>query len=211
LSNPSLRQEYINPEKYKKADGLLNDAEGRLVVPDGKLRLVLMHDAHDAIIGGHLGIDKSLATLQRHFSWTGMRSQVEAHVNSCDRCQRDKASNQRPIGLRQPLKVPSEPWEHVFLEFIITLPPSGRFDATLVVVDKLSKSMVLIPTQTAVSAKEIARLHFNYVYCRHGLARKAISDRDVRFTGKFWQELHKLLQVKLAMSSSFHPQTDGQT
>jgi hypothetical protein len=58
LANPSLRQEYINPEKYKKADGLLYDVEGKLVVPDGKLRLVLMHDAHDAIIAGHLGIDK---------------------------------------------------------------------------------------------------------------------------------------------------------
>jgi predicted aspartyl protease/transposase InsO family protein len=211
LADPSLRQEYINPEKYKKADGLLYDAGGRLVVPDGKLRLVLMHDAHDAIIAGHLGTDKSLATLQRHFSWPGMRSQVAAYVTSCDRCQRDKASNQRPIGLLQPLEVPSEPWEHVSLDFIMSLPPSGGFDAILVVVDKLSKSMVLIPTQTTVSAKETARLYFNYVYCRHGLARKVISDRDVRFTGKFWQELHKLLQVKLAMSSSFHPQTDGQT
>jgi hypothetical protein len=33
----------------------------------------------------------------------------------------------------------------------------------------------------------------------------------LRFTGAFWQELHKSLQVRLAMSSSFHPQTDGQT
>jgi Integrase zinc binding domain len=158
-----------------------------------------------------LGIDKSLATLQHHFSWPGMRSQVAAYVTSCDRCQRDKASNQKSIGLLQPLEVPSEPWEHVSLDFIMSLPPSGGFDAILVVVDKLSKSMVLIPTQTTVSAKETARLYFNHVYCRHGLARKVISDRDVRFTGKFWQELHKLLQVKLAMSSSFHPQTDGQT
>jgi hypothetical protein len=49
------------------------------------------------------------------------------------------------------------------------------------------------------------------VYRLHGLPRKIISDRDVRFTGRFWQELHRLVQTKLAMSSSFHPQTDGQT
>jgi hypothetical protein len=67
LIDPILRKKYINPEKYKKADGLLYDADGKLVVPDGKLRLIVMHDAHDAIIAGHLGIDKSLATLQRHF------------------------------------------------------------------------------------------------------------------------------------------------
>jgi hypothetical protein len=71
--------------------------------------------------------------------------------------------------------------------------------------------MVLIPTVSTVSAKETARLYFNFVYCRHGLARKIVSDRYVRFTGSFWRELHRLLQLRLAMSSSFHPQTDGQT
>jgi hypothetical protein len=59
--------------------------------------------------------------------------------------------------------------------------------------------------------KRDSKVYFDKVYCRHGLARKIVSDRDVRFTGAFWQELHKLLQVRLAMSSSFHPQTDGQT
>jgi hypothetical protein len=90
-------------------------------------------------------------------------------------------------------------------------PPSGGFDAILVVVDKMSKSIVLIPTHTVVTAKETAGLYVNHVYFRHGLARKFISDRDVRFTGAFWQGLHRLLQVKLAMSSSFHPETDFQT
>jgi hypothetical protein len=80
-----------------------------------------------------------------------------------------------------------------------------------VVVDKLSKSIVLIPTHTVVTAKKTARLYFSQGCCRHGLARKFISDRDFRFTGAFWKRLHRLLQVKLAMSSSFHPETDGQT
>jgi hypothetical protein len=93
----------------------------------------------------------------------------------------------------------------------MTLPRSDGFDAILVFVDKLSKSLALIPTLTTVTAKETARLYFDKVYCRHGLARKIISDRDMRFTGAFLQELHRLLQVRLAMSYSFHAQTDGQT
>jgi hypothetical protein len=93
----------------------------------------------------------------------------------------------------------------------MALPPRGGFDAILVVVEKLSKSLVLVPINTTVTAKETARLYFNNVYCRHGGARMIISDRDIRFTGAFWKELHRLLQVKLAMSSSFHPETGGQT
>jgi Integrase zinc binding domain/Chromo (CHRromatin Organisation MOdifier) domain len=109
------------------------------VLPDGQLRLVLLHDAHDAIIAGHLGIDKTYAALKRHFSWTGMQGQVAAYVCSCYRCQRNKASNQRAVGLLQPLEVPSEPWDHVSLDFVMSLPPSHGHDAILVVVDKLSK------------------------------------------------------------------------
>jgi hypothetical protein len=98
----------------------------------------------------------------------------------------------------------------VSLDFVMALPPSNGFEAILVV-DKLSKSIVLFPTKTTITAKETSRLYFKKVYCRHGLARKIISDCDVRFTGAFWQELHLLLQVKLTMSSSFHPEMDGQT
>jgi hypothetical protein len=67
----------------------------------------------------------------------------------------------------------------------MALPRSDGFDAILVIVDKLSKAMVLIPTVTTVTAKETARLYFDKVYCRRGLVRKIISDRDVRFTGAF--------------------------
>jgi hypothetical protein len=119
-----------------------------------------------------------------------MNAQVTAYVSTCDRCERDKSSNQKPAGLLQPLEVPGEPWAHVSMDFVMALPPSGGVGAILVVVDKLSKSIVLIPTHTSVTVKNTARLYFKHVYCRHGLARKFISDRDVRFTGSFWRELH---------------------
>ena len=66
-------------------------------------------------------------------------------------------------------------------------------------------------TTTTVTAEETARLFRNHVDKLHGIPLKLISDRDARFTGKFWQELHYLLGVQLAMFTSFHPQTDGQT
>jgi hypothetical protein len=68
--------------------------------------------------------------------------------------------------LLQPLEVPKEPWEHVYLDFIMVLPPSDGFEAILVVVDKLSKSMVLVPAVTTVTAKKTARLYLDKVYCR---------------------------------------------
>jgi Integrase zinc binding domain len=89
MADASMRQEYIRPQKYRKVGGLLYDADGKLVVPDGLTRLVLLHDAHDAVIAGNLCIDKTYSTLRRHFVWPGMRSKVAAYVGICDRCQRD--------------------------------------------------------------------------------------------------------------------------
>jgi hypothetical protein len=98
------------------------------------------------------------------------------------------------------------------MDFIMYLPKSkARHNAILFVVDKLSKAMTLIPTNSTVSAQQVSQLFLKDVYRLHGLPRKIISDRDITFTGKFWQELHRLVQTKLAMSSSFHPQTDGRT
>jgi hypothetical protein len=87
------------------------------------------------------------------------------------------------------------------MDFIMDLPKSkAGHDAILVVVDKLSKAMSLIPSNSTVSAQKVAQLFLKDVNRLHGLPRKIISDRDVRFTGKFWQELHRLVQTKLAMS-----------
>jgi hypothetical protein len=82
LADPELREEYLLPDDLKKQDGLLYNHLGKLVVPDGKLRMVLMHDYHDAITSGHLGIDKSLTNLQRTFTWPGMRRQLTVVISA---------------------------------------------------------------------------------------------------------------------------------
>jgi len=67
------------------------------------------------------------------------------------------------------------------------------------------------PTETQCSAAQVAHLFLHHVIRLHGVPQRIISDRDPRFTSKFWQELHRLLGTSLAISTSEHPQTDGQT
>jgi hypothetical protein len=71
------------------------------------------------------------------------------------------------------------------MDFIMDLPKSkAGHDDILVVVDKLSKAMTLIPTNTTVSTQQVAHIFLKDVYRLHRLPRKIISDRDVRFYGK---------------------------
>jgi hypothetical protein len=106
------------------------------------------------------------------------------------------------------MEFPRTPSGHDAMELPRT--PSGH-DAILVIVDRLSKIVHFCPTTSDVDAIGSAKLFFNHWYRHYGLPRKFLSDRDSRFVGKCWQELFRLTQVRLAMSSSHHPQTDGQT
>jgi hypothetical protein len=78
-------------------------------------------------------------------------------------------------------------------------------------VDWLTKTAHFEACKTTVSAKDVADIFVQNIFGYHGLPRKIISDRDSCFTSKFWKAIMKTLDVKLGMSTAFHPQTDGQT
>src|SRR3954468_687818 len=137
---------------------------------------------------------------------------ISANIKSCDLCQCIKASQQVPGGLLQPLAIPTQPWEQVSMDFIIQLPKTkAGFDAIVVFVDTFSKMTHFVPTKTTASAPDTTQLFFNNVFRLHGLPKSIISDHDAKFTSKFWKTLFQTLGTKLAMSTAFHPQTDGQT
>ncbi|GJP71623.1 hypothetical protein CLOP_g2439, partial [Closterium sp. NIES-67] len=99
---------------------------------------------------------------------------------------------------------------HPGLHHRVTTYLSGH-DAILVVINKFSKMGHFIPTHTTARTEETAQLFVRYIISQHGIPTTLISDRDPKFTSKFWKELMSLLGTKLAMSSAYHPQTDGRT
>jgi transposase InsO family protein len=141
-----------------------------------------------------------------------MSKTVKDFVRTCDYCQRSKGSNQPRKGLLNPIAIPQERWEVVTMDFVTGLPKTKQgFDMIMTVVDKLSKRVHFIPAKTTADALVIAELFLNNVFRHHGLPVAIISDRDPKFTSKFWQHLMKQLGTRMAISTANHPQTDGQT
>lgn len=189
------------------------DAPRQLYIPDiSDLKQRILREYHDSVIYGHLGAGKTAKAIAASYYWPKLPSQTQAYVRSCPTCQRAKPRNHRPLGLLQPLEIPAERWDCVTMDLITHLPETERgYDAVFTVVDKLSKYTYFLPTTTSIDAPGLAQLFFNQVLANHGLPKTIVSDRDPRFTSKFWDALFKLCDTKLAMSTAYHPQTDGQS
>ncbi|CAI7850789.1 unnamed protein product, partial [Closterium sp. NIES-54] len=191
----------------------LKTGTNRIWVPAYQpLRELLTQEVHDSNLSGHFGIDKTLKLLQRNHYWPDMLTDVQRYVTTCPTCQAIKSSRQRPAGLLQPLEPPERTWQQVTMDFVTGLPAgaSGN-DSVLVVVDRLTKMAHFAPCRTTITTERTAKLFISTVVRLHGLPSAIISDRDPKFTSKLWQETWAQYGARLHFSSSYHPQTDGQT
>jgi protoheme ferro-lyase len=96
------------------------------------------------------------------------------------------------------------------MDFMVNLPPSRGFDAIMVVVDRFNKMAHFIPTMESATAQETEKSFFTHVFKHHGLPKDIMSDRDPKFTNKFWRALWRRMRLELKMNTSFRTQMDGQ-
>ncbi|KAM2418624.1 hypothetical protein ACFX1W_025288 [Malus domestica] len=207
--------EFVKDGKTRRfwlEDGLLYTKGKRIYVPKwGSLRKEILKECHDSMWAGHPGTHRTLALVSDAYYWPQMRDDVDSYVKTCLVCQQDKVEQKQPGGLLEPLPTPSRPWECLTMDFITHLPKSDGCGSIFVVVDRFTKYATFIPAPVECTAEVAARLFLKHVVKYWGVPRSIVSDRDARFTGRFWKELFKLLGSKLDFSTAFHPQTDGQT
>ncbi|GMF66118.1 unnamed protein product [Phytophthora lilii] len=141
-----------------------------------------------------------------------MMKYIQRYVSTCEMCQRNKARQTKPPGLLQPLDIPRGRWVDISMDFVVSLPPSkDDYNAIMVIVDRLTKRAMFIATQTTDSAEDIAHVFMKSYVKDHGLPKTIVSDRDFKFTSKFWQAVIAAMGTQHNLSSAFRPQTDGQT
>ena len=170
-----------------------------------------MYESHDAPSCGHRGREKTYLTVRRNFYWPRQYGFVRKYIRACEVCQRVKPSPSSRAPL-QPLPVPADCWESVSMDFIFGFPEDKHKNTgILVFVDRFSKMVHLVAVRESITAKDCARVFIDTIFRLHGLPREIVSDRDPRFTAEFWQSVFQTLGTRLTMSTSDHPETDGQT
>ena len=150
--------------------------------------------------------------IKKMYWWRGMKVDIAKFVSQCLNCQKVKAERQRPAGLLQPLPEPAWKWDCITMDFVTGLPLTPRVvDAVWVIVDRLTKTARFIPIRPQYTLERLAKLYVDNIVRLHGVPESIVSDRDPRFTSKFWEGLQKAMGTTLKFSTAFHPQTDGQS
>jgi hypothetical protein len=177
-------------EGYQMTEGGLLTYRDRLYIPNcDDLKRFIMDELHKRPYTGHPGYQKMITATRKQFFWPGSKKDIAKYLAQC-----------------------IEKWETISMDFITRLPTSTRQnDAIMVVVDKLSKSAHFIPIKLTCKAIDIAQVFMKEVFRLHDMPKEIISDRDTKFTSKFWKSLMAGLETKLLFSTAYHPQTDGQT
>ena len=199
-------------EKGKKAEFQIRDdvmiVKGqRMCVPEYcELKRDIMEEAHSSAYAMHPGSTKMYKTLKGHYWWNGMKKEIASFISRCLTCKQVKAEHQKPTGNIQLLSIPVWEWENITMDFVTGLPRTQRQH---VIVDRLTKSAHFLQINVEDSLEKLAQLYVDEIVRLHGVPVSIVSDRDPRFTTRFWPSLQAALGTRLHFSTAFHPQMDG--
>ena len=206
-----LFNEQAEALNYSIKDGLILDGESIVIPNDDELRLRILQARHDHPTAGHPGISKTLQLVRRDYTWKGIHKYITDYVKACRSCARAKATNHKKFGLLQPLPIPERPWSSISMDSVEPLPNSNGYNSILVVVDRLTKMALFIPTTTKITAQDLADIFIANVFSKHGTPHDIVSDRGSKFTSDFWTAFSQAVKIRQNLSTAFHPESDGQT
>lgn len=118
---------------------------------------------------------------------------------------------QAPNGLLQPLPVPDRVWVELTMDFIVGLLPSQVFTVIMVVVDRFTKYTHFGSLPTHFTTFQATQFFSDIAIKHHDFPSIIISDRSSTFLSAFWKNLFELSSTTLKHSTTYHPQTYGQT
>lgn len=190
---------------YKKRVGT---AVKQVVVPK-ELRNEVLTQAHDSIMAGHLGTQKTLDRILLSFYWPGVGADVKRFCRSCDICQ-------RVVHKGKVVKVPLErtpvietPFDRVSIDLIGPMSPASERGNryVLVVVDHASRYPEAIPLRF-IDTVTIAEALLE-IFSRVGFPREILSDRGTQFTAELMREITRLVNIKQLFTTPYNPKCNG--
>ncbi|GJZ41909.1 putative reverse transcriptase domain-containing protein [Tanacetum coccineum] len=184
-----LFSDYECEIRYHPVRGMILATQGEAFKQEnvplaGGVRMIIMDEAHKTKYSVYPRANKMYHDLRDMYWWLGMKRDIATYVSKCITCSKVKAEHQRPSDLLQQPEIPE--W-------------------------KLTKSAHFLAMREDYNTERLAKLYIDEIVARQRVPVSIISDRTRRFTSRCWQTVQNALGTRLDISTTYHPQTDGQS
>ena len=217
-SDTDARSILLRQEHYIMIEGLLYqiftpigskpNAQAQLVIPQ-KLKVHFLKLHHDSDLGSNVGNNKMLSIMRLKDYWIGMTRDIREYVLSCPKCQEVKSTTGAivlPLAMQE---VTPHPFHTLITDMMGPLLKSQGYEHLVCITDQYNKYVITWPARV-LQARFLVRKFHEKVICVYGAPRGLVSDNGSAFASAF-EELCKFSRIKHSFSSSYHPQTQGQT
>ena len=227
LLNNKLRAGDEDPFWLPSAELFFINEQGilcRKLIPDGNRKGVELHNQtvapigirrkilqamHDDPMGGHLGVQKTYLKIKHSFYWPKMSTEIKNYIATCTLCQLRKAPPKTRRAPLMPIELAEKPFDRIAMDLIGPLNTSSKGNNyILTVIDYCTKYAEAIPIPDK-SCQTVTEAVFENIFCRYGMAKELLSDNGGEFTGRYFNDICKILKVKHVTTTAYHPQTDG--
>ena len=118
-----------------------------------------------------------------------MKKDIAEYISKCLTCQQVKVKHQVLFGLLNLIPIPQWKWDNITMNFVSGFPlTQKKHDLVWVIVDRLTNSTHFLPVLLDYSMDRLAELYVSKIIWLHGISLSIVSDRDPRFTLRFWKE-----------------------
>ncbi len=204
-------EDWVNLHKLHCKNGIFYK-DNRVAVPNiPGLKIDVLVEHHDSLMGGHLGITKTSEKICRLFWWEGMVVDIENHVKTCPACQVSKHRNWKPQGHTPDLTKPTSPWEVVHADFagpFKSISPGG-YNRIVIFTDAFTKLAVFVKCKTTMTSETLAELYIQHVWRVYGRVGKLVSDNEPILCADAWLKVHEKLGTKVKHISAYNAKANG--
>lgn len=171
-------------------------------------RATILREAHEGVMGGHLGVEKCLSKVRERFWWYGLEGEVRRWCYSCLVCAKLKSKNRKRRGPLGTVK-PGYKLERVAIDILGGLPTSNAGNKVIMVVTDCFTKWVTAYAMPDHTAKTVADHLVRDFMCNFGVPEVIHTDRGADFESKLMKEVCDVLGIKKTRTTPYHPQSDG--
>ncbi|KAL4132497.1 hypothetical protein QTP88_009636 [Uroleucon formosanum] len=172
-------------------------------------KLKIIEEFHNAPLGGHQGLSRTIKRIKLHHQWKGLKSDVKKFIASCQSCQQNKSMNRT---IKQPMVITTtakKPFEKIFLDIVGPLTTTNEGHSYILTIqDDLTKFSAAFPLVTH-DANSVAKTFVEKFICQHGIPESIVTDCGTEFMSKIFKECCKLLKIEKMNTTPYHPQSNG--